>query len=291
MKSTRNSRLSSLARVVLYPQDFLGNQMVYATISQRAGGLSIGINMAPNQMCNFDCVYCQVKRDSSHANRKVDVKVMSRELAQLLAMVQMNRVRELNGFKNVPDDLLQLKDIALSGEGEPTLCPNFLEVVQELLRVRGNPQFPKFKLVLITNATGLSLPAVSDGLALFEERDEVWAKLDAGTQEHMDRVDRSPVPLKQVLSNIRMLASKRSVVIQSLFCSVEGVLPSEDEIEAYADRLNELVEAGAQIQLVQIYSVTREPGVPGHCEHLSLSELSRIARRVRDRTQLPVEVF
>ncbi len=291
MKRANDFRLSKLARVVLYPQDFLGNQMVYATISQRAGGLSIGINMAPDQKCNFDCVYCQVKRDEAHAGRHVDIKVMSRELVQLLAIVQMGKLSEVNGFSHVPPELLQLKDVALSGEGEPTLCPNFHGVVQELLRIRANPQFHKFKLVLITNATGLSLKTVRDGLALFEATDEVWAKLDAGTQEYLELVNRSRAPLAQVLANIGTLASTRPVVIQSLFCAIGGRGPDEHEIGEYGDRLRELVLSGAQIDRVQIYSITRDPGKPGFCSHLPLAVLSTIARRVRVKTGLKVEVY
>lgn len=45
------------------PREFLGNRFVYAVISQRAHGLSIGINLNPNKACNFDCAYCEVNRD------------------------------------------------------------------------------------------------------------------------------------------------------------------------------------------------------------------------------------
>jgi wyosine [tRNA(Phe)-imidazoG37] synthetase (radical SAM superfamily) len=197
----------------------------------------------------------------------------------------------MKGFSHVPPELLQLKDVALSGEGEPTLCPNFHEVVRELVRIRANPQFSKFRLVLITNATGLSLKTVRDGLALFEPTDEIWAKLDAGTQEYLELVNRSRVPLKQVLANIGMLAALRPVVIQSLFCAIEGKGPDENEINEYSERLHELVQSGARIDRVQIYSVTRDPGKPGICSHLPLAALSNIARKVREKTGLKVEVY
>ena len=72
--------------------------------------------------------------------------------------------------------------------------------------------------MLITNATGLDRLEVRAGLACFSARDEVWAKLDAGTQAGMDRINRGALPIERVLVNIRELARERPVVIQSLFC-------------------------------------------------------------------------
>jgi hypothetical protein len=120
--------------------------------------------------------------------------------------------------------------------------------------------------------------------------DEVWAKLDAGTQAYLDLVNKSEVPLERILSNLLGLARQRPVVIQSLFPSLKGVGPGEGEIEQFAQRLKELSAAGAQIPLVQIYSATR-PTTNPDCGHLPLRTLSRIAQTVRDRTELNVEVF
>ena len=87
------------------------------------------------------------------------------ELKKMLACVQQNQVKELAEYRTVPEELLQLKEVALSGDGEPTLCPIFDEVVQELVHIRA--QQPFFKLVLITNATGLHLEPVQNGLHWF----------------------------------------------------------------------------------------------------------------------------
>lgn len=58
---------------------------------------------------------------------------------------------------------------------------------------------PFFKLVLLTNATGLDLPGVCEGLRCFTARDEVWAKLEVGTQSGMDRINRGIVPIERVM--------------------------------------------------------------------------------------------
>lgn len=271
-------------------RDYFDNRFVYAVISQRAGGLSIGVNMNPDRGCNFDCIYCEVNRRKPVRDTVVNLGVLCAELKAMLELVQQGRVRELPGYQTVPAELLDLKEVALSGDGEPTMCPNFVEVVQAVMHLRAQSDCPPFKIVLITNATGLNQPAVRRGLHLFTARDEVWAKLDVGTQEAMRRINRTTFSLKKVLHNILLLARERPVVIQSLFPLIAGIEPSDDDVEQYVQRLRELKDAGAQISLVQVYSAHR-PAILTHCGHLPLKHLSRIVHRVREVTGLKAEVF
>jgi hypothetical protein len=80
------------------------------------------------------------------------------------------------------------------------------------------------------------------------------------------------------------------VVIQSLFPAVRGEAPTETEINCYVERLNWLKDQGAQIRLVQIYSIMR-PVLNSECSHLALNVLMQIARTVRLQTGLRVEVY
>jgi wyosine [tRNA(Phe)-imidazoG37] synthetase (radical SAM superfamily) len=186
--------------------------------------------------------------------------------------------------------LLQLRHVALSGDGEPTLSPYFAEALQAVVHVRAMGSFPFFKLVLLTNGTGLDLPHVQQGLKYFTRSDEIWAKLDGGTQAYLNKVNRSEVPLEKILSNIVMLGRQRPVVIQSLFPAINDEEPPVEEIEQYATRLLEIKRAGADISLVQIYSATR-PTPNSEFGHLPLKALSKIAQNVRQATGLPAEVF
>jgi len=272
------------------PRNSLNNRFVYAVISQRARGLSIGVNLNPDKGCNFDCVYCEVDRDNAGGKKKVDIKGMSVELESLLRVVAEGRLRGFAWFRTVPSELLELKEVALSGYGEPTLCPNFAEVVGEVLRIRSHERYGAFKIVLITNGTGLDRPAVVKAVKSLTDKDEVWIKLDAGQQEHSNRVNRSEVSLEKVLANILAMGKRRPIIIQSLFPLIDGKGPSREEIAHYVRRLGELKEAGAQIALVQVYSAHRPPHRP-NCEHLPLKDLSYIARQVRRATGLRAEVF
>lgn len=271
------------------PRDFLCNRYVYAVVSARARGLSIGVNMNPEKNCNFNCVYCEVHRNGE-TREPLDVEVMAAELKETLAIVRAGRLRERQWYHSLPDELLQLRHVALSGDGEPTLSPRFAESLQAVVHVRALAGFPFFKLVLITNGTGLDLPHVQEGLKYFTRSDEIWAKLDGGTQAHVNRVNRSEIPLDKVLANLLLIGRQRPIVIQSLFPAIDGEEPPLEEIEQYARRLLELKEAGAEISLVQIYSATR-PSANSACGHLPLRALSRIAQTVRQATGLRAEVF
>ncbi|MEI7728150.1 MAG: hypothetical protein WCO56_01170 [Verrucomicrobiota bacterium] len=272
------------------PQDFLNNRFVYLVISARARGLSVGVNMSPSKLCSFDCPYCEVNRATPARETHLDVDAMAQELEQTINYVRSDRIHEHPRLGALPRELTTLRHVALSGHGEPTLCPNFVETVQAITHLRALGRVPFFKMVLITNGTGLDTDSVQSGLKYFTHNDEIWAKLDAGTQEYMDLVNRSQVKLEKVLANILMIGRQRAIIIQSLFASFGGLEPPPEEIEQYAHRLRELKKGGAQISLVQIYSATR-PVHNADCRHLPLRVLSRIAQTVRNATGLRVEVF
>jgi wyosine [tRNA(Phe)-imidazoG37] synthetase (radical SAM superfamily) len=272
------------------PPDFLDNRFVYVVVSARARGLSIGVNMNPDKKCNFDCVYCEVNRTVPSREPRLDVDVMAAELKKTIAFVRAGRLRERPCYRAMPDDLLQLRHVALSGDGEPTFAPNFAEALQAVVHVRALTNSSFFKLVLITNATGLDQPHVQHGIKHYTKLDEIWAKLDGGTQAYLNRVNKPDVSLDKILSNILLIGRQRPIVIQSLFPAINGEEPPLEEIDQYAHRLLDLKNAGAQISLVQIYSATR-PTPRSESGHLPLKCLSRIAQTVRQVSGLKAEVF
>jgi wyosine [tRNA(Phe)-imidazoG37] synthetase (radical SAM superfamily) len=273
-----------------WPRDFAGYRFLYTVISPRARGLSIGVNLNPDQNCNFNCLYCEVDRRKPLAGRTLDINVMTEELRHALKTVHSGQLRDHPQWAKLSEELLQLRHVALSGDGEPTLCPEFAEAVGAILRTRAQAEAPWFKIVLVTNATGLDARTVDDALQLFRPEDEVWAKLDAGSNEYFQKVNGPQVSLSRVMGNIMMLGRRRPIVIQSLFPMIDGAEPLDDEIARYVARLQELKAAGTMISSVQVYSATR-PNGNERCGHLPLRSLSRIARAVRCETGLKAEVF
>jgi wyosine [tRNA(Phe)-imidazoG37] synthetase (radical SAM superfamily) len=271
-----------------YPRDFLQNQFVYLVISPRAKGLSIGINLHPIVRCNFHCLYCEVQRGQPARSSLLDIDRMGTELDHTLRMVDAGWLRTVPRYANLPEDMLNVRHVTLSGDGEPTLAEEFIEAVGAVAHVRAVGRF--FKIVLVTNSTALDNPRVHQGLRYFTREDEVWAKLDGGTDAYIRKVNGSAIPLERILGNILMVGRQRPVVIQSLFPAINGEPPSDFEIEEYAQRLKELKEQGAEIPQVQIYSATRPMALAG-CSHLPLRTLSRIAQTVRKVSGLKAEVF
>ena len=194
-------------------------------------------------------------------------------------------------FRNTPAPLRRLNDIAFSGNGEPTACPNFDKAVEVTAEVRRRRKLDDVKLVLITNATLFHQPRVRRALELLDANNgEIWAKLDAGTEEYYHRIDRSPVPWQRILDNLREAAIARPIVIQSLFLKIEGQPPSPAELDAYCDRLVEITAAGGRMKLIQVHTIARRPA-EDWATPLSNAEVDAVADLVRRRTQLPVAAF
>lgn len=267
------------------------NKFVYPVLSRRSGGISIGVNLNPDKVCNFDCIYCQVDRRSEAETRFVETARLWDELDQMLEFVSSGRIFDDPKFAHVPPPLRRLNDIAFSGDGEPTTYRNFDEIMASAAELKRRCGLDDVKLVLITNATMFHRPAVARGLEILDANNgEIWAKLETGSEAYYQLVERTKIPFRQVLDNIAAAACKRPLVIQSLFMRIRGEATPASEIAAFCDRLNEIVAAGGQLKSVQVYTVARQPA-ESFVEPLTDAELDAITQTVRDRTSLPAPVF
>ncbi len=267
------------------------NLYVYAVVSRRSRGVSVGINLNPGKECNFDCLYCQVDREVPPRVRRVDLDRLRTELDAVLQAAADGSLFEAAPFNLVAAGDRVVRDIAFSGDGEPTAYARFGEAVAIAASARERFGLQDTRIVLITDAAYLARPAVRQALALMDASNGVvWAKLDAGTEEFFRRVNRPNVSLQHVLDGILDAARLRPIVIQSLWMRVDGTPPPDAEVGAYCDRLNELLNAGARIESVQIYTIARKPAEPS-VEPLADLDLDRLADRVRSRVPVRVDVF
>ncbi|MBI1325837.1 radical SAM protein [bacterium] len=274
-----------------HKRTFRENTYVYSVVSRRSRGVSIGVNLNPDKICNFDCIYCQVDRKTAAVTRFVDVEMILSELAAMIDLVETDELFEEPEFRHVPEPLRRLNDIAFSGDGEPTTAREFDEIVRRVADLKRDKGLDHVKMVLITNATMFHRPKVKEALETLDANNgEIWAKLDAGTEPYYKRIDKSLIPFSRVLANIRDAATVRPLVIQSLFMNVDGQAPTPDEIDAYCDRLQEVLDDGGKIDRVQVYTVARKPPVD-YVTPLKRAELDRIAEHVAARLPVPVERF
>lgn len=289
------------------------NRFVYPVLSRRSGGISIGVNLNPDKICNFDCIYCQVDRRSQSETRFVETDALVEELRTTLDLVLSGRLYYTPKFHDVPANLRRLNDIAFSGDGEPTTYKNFDELIAACAEVKRQAEkqsvecgvrnadqelhsplhipHSTIKMVLITNASMFHRPHVQRGLAILDENNgEIWAKLEAGTDEYYHLIERTPIPFRQILDNITAAARIRPLIIQSLFMRVAGEPPTKNELEAFCDRLNEITAAGGQLKLVQIYTVARRPA-ESFVAPLTDAEVDAIVALVQARTNIPALPF
>lgn len=274
-----------------HSRKFEQNRYVYPVLSRRSKGLSLGVNLNPDKICNFDCIYCQVNRRTEAETTFVDLPAVLCELNDLLASIASGDIYQHPKFANVPDDLKRLNDIAFSGDGEPTTYRNFDQIISQVAALKQRHQLDDTKLVLITNASMFHRPVVQQGLRIMDANNgEIWAKLDAGTEEYYHQIERTKIPFQRILDNIRDAAKIRPLVIQSLFMRVNDVPPTTAEIEVFCARLNEITSAGGELHLIQIYTVARAPA-ESYVTPLRDAEVDQITKTVRERTGLPVESY
>jgi wyosine [tRNA(Phe)-imidazoG37] synthetase (radical SAM superfamily) len=252
------------------------------------------VSLNPDKVCNFDCIYCSVDRKvplPGWGVRDVDIVILREELRELVQLAGSGGIYQFDPFDKIPAALRRVNDVAFSGDGEPTTCPQFAEAVRVAADiVEGAGLREAVKLVLITNATMFHKPAVREALAFLDgHRGEIWAKLDAGTEAYYQEVDRSGVPLRRVVENVTWCCQTRATVIQTLFMRVRGAVPPEGEVDAYVGRLREILEAGGRIKLVQLYTVARGT-TEAYATALSAAELEGIAEKVR-KVNVAVEVY
>jgi wyosine [tRNA(Phe)-imidazoG37] synthetase (radical SAM superfamily) len=270
-----------------HPRVWESFKFVYPVLSRRSHGISIGINVNPDKICNFDCIYCQVDRSTAAAVTKFDLAVAEQELREILKV----DFAQHPPFDSVPKDKLRINDIALSGDAEPTTLKNFSATIEMIARVKP----AGVKIVLITDAGGLDRPDVKRGLEIMDAHNgEVWAKLDAGTEEYYRLINRSAIPFARILKNLADCAKHRAIVIQSLFLKVNGAGPDDTEIGEYCRRLKDI----GNINLVQVYTLARKAmtvvdGVPAwqFVSALSNAEVDAITERVRQEAGVPAESF
>jgi wyosine [tRNA(Phe)-imidazoG37] synthetase (radical SAM superfamily) len=274
-----------------HERSFETNRFVYPVLSRRSQGLSIGVNLNPDKVCNFDCIYCQVDRTRQSETRFVEIDGLLAELGGVLDFVSSGAIYETEKFRETPLVLRRLNDVAFSGDGEPTTYKNFDEIIAACAELKRSRGLDDVKMVLITNASMFHRPHVERGLATLDANNgEIWAKLEAGTEEYFKLVDRTPIPFQQILDNVAAAARVRPLVIQSLFMRVAGEPPSAAELSAFCDRLNEIAAAGGQLKLVQVYTVARRPA-EDFVASLSDAEVDAIVALVGARTGLPAAAF
>jgi len=215
----------------------------------------VGINLNINNACNWRCVYCQVPNLSRGAPPPIDLDHLESELDTLL-----NRL--LHGDfmqRHVPEGLRILKDIAFSGNGEPTTAREFPEV---LLRVEAvlkrHHLLGKLPVVLITNGSQMHRPRILAALGTLSRiNGEVWFKLDAATRAASLRINNSAQDPERVFQRLTACATRCRTWVQTCVFAQDGNPPSAAETEAWLAMLHRTQTASVPLAGVLLYGIAR----------------------------------
>jgi wyosine [tRNA(Phe)-imidazoG37] synthetase (radical SAM superfamily) len=265
-----------------HDRDSAGMQYVYPVVSRRAGGVSVGINLNPNNACNWRCAYCQVEGLHRGAAPPIDVPRLEEELRSLLSQIVHGDFLRCH----VPKEARELRDLALSGNGEPTSSPQLLSVLQVIGRVRADfalgPQVPT---VLITNGSLVERQEVGNAIRQLRELSGiVWFKVDGGTDERLAEVNGTHTRLSRHLSRLAISASLCETFVQSCWFRRANVDPPAVEVDAYVSALGGVVRHGVPLAGVWLYTIARPCLQPGGTELTMVSHdfLYGLARRLTD---------
>lgn len=279
--------------VVLTPTNhdryIAGMTYVYPVVSRRAGGVSVGVNLNPNNACNWACVYCQVPNLVRGTAPPVDLAQLEMELRTMLHAIMHGDFMQ----KQVPEDMRRLNDIALSGNGEPTSAPEFTAVIEVIGRLLTEfDLFGKIKIVLITNGSLLGRKQVQAGLRTMAGLNgEVWFKLDSATAAGMRAVNQTRIVPDKAFERIKISAALCSTWLQTCVFALDGVAPAEAEQSAYLLLVRRIREEQIPVQGVLLYGLAR-PSMQPQAPRLSALPgdwLTDFAERIRA-AGLPVKV-
>lgn len=261
-----------------HSRDSVGMTYAYPVVSRRAGGVSVGINLNPNNACNWRCIYCQVPNLVRGTAPTIDLAQLDRELRTLLDDIVHGDFMQ----RRVSDGARHLEDIAFSGNGEPTSSAEFPQsifLVEQAMRDYG--LLNQIKLRLITNGSQMDRPEVLEAVSHMARcNGEVWFKVDAATREGIARINDVRLNPAGVIVRLQQCAKRCPTWVQTCLFAVDGAAPDEAEISAWLDLLQ---AAAPTLAGVHLYGLAR-PSMQAEAPRLSrLSEawMEALAERVR----------
>ncbi len=244
----------------------LYSDVIVGPIRSRRLGTSLGVNLLPltTKFCTFECIYCECGDTPRGAvGRFEDAKLVLEALERKLIVLKSSAS--------------PLDSITFSGNGEPTMHPDFPTIIDEVIRLR-NQYYPQCKVSVLSNATQLHLPSV---VAALRRVDNNILKVDGGLEDTVRLIDR-PIPAHYSLSALteQLLQFDGNFVMQTIFLRgmvggrvVDNTLP--EELSAWY----EIVERTRPKQ-VMVYTIDRDTPVQT-LQRVSREEMEQIVKPLR----------
>ncbi len=247
---------------------FLFDKIVFGPVFSRRLGISLGINLLPNdcKVCNFNCIYCECGI-TPHFNLK-----------------NINFHKRENIFKALENKLIYLKKnnevintITFAGNGEPTLHPYFPEIIDDTIKLR-NVYSPKINIAVLSNSTTIYNKKIFTAL---KKIDKNILKFDSAYKKTIEILNNPPKSFNiyQTIENLKKFNGQ--LIIQTLF--IEGKHKgkiisnaTDREIEAWLRLIKEI-----KPKEIMIYTIERDTPYPG-LNKIPIEKLSEIAKKAED---------
>ena len=257
-------------------QTVLFHSTIFGPIHSRRLGTSLGVNLMPRdgKVCSFDCLYCEA---GFNAQGPGTAGLPSR--GEVAAQLR----DKLAAMKAAGE---HLDVITFSGNGEPTLHPDFAGVIDDTIALR-DEFFPDVKISVLTNSTRIDNDSVASAL---ERVDNNILKLDSAIDTTMRIIDRPTSPqftVEHVVDGLRRFAGTgiiQTMMLRGVYNGVKIDNTTPEEIEALIDAYRTIAPAS-----VMLYSIDRTTPAQ-QLEKVSLEELRAISETISDATGIKVTV-
>lgn len=260
-----------------------GLAYVYPVVSRRSGGVSVGINLNPNNACNWACIYCQVENLQRGGAPEIDLLQLQQELSGFLHDALQG---DFYDRFQVPADYRTIRDIAISGNGEATSAGEFDRIIDAIGHTAEQMGLiGTIKLVLISNGSLIHRPQVQKGLEILARwHGELWFKLDRATDAGIRRINQAPFSAARARHHLEIAARLCPTWVQTCVFRYNREPMTEDERQAYLVLLADLLRREVPLQGVLLYGLAR-PSMQPEADRLgSVSDewLHRFAAGIGD---------
>ena len=179
-------------------------------------GDSLGINLLPEKgkICSFDCIYCECgwNKDGRNDTRLPSAEKVRNDLETKLKQCKANQIN--------------IDSITFSGDGEPTLNPEFPQIIDDTIRLR-NQYYPNSKITVLSNATRVHLPEVFNAL---RKVDNPTMKIDAPTNDLVEKINH-PAPGYDINKVVEALMQfNGDFIMQTMFLKSKDFDSSSPEV-------------------------------------------------------------
>ncbi|MFH1312754.1 MAG: radical SAM protein [Candidatus Eisenbacteria bacterium] len=250
----------------------LQKSIMYGPVGSRRLGRSLGINLSPTdyKVCSFNCVYCHYGW-SKHLETDLSEYAADLPTVDAVAEALETALRDLDP----PPEY-----ITFSGNGEPTLHPQFPEIVDAVIRVKQRTGTDA-RLAILSNSTAVTDKRVREALGKLDVR---IMKLDAGNEEVFDRISR-PAPGVTFDAVVEGLKDLDDITLQSAFVGGELTNAGDEDVEAWLKVVREIKPTS-----MQIYSLENAPAMPT-LVGIPMERLREIRDRVKQVLDIEVEAY